>query len=209
MITELPPEFLESRAPEDNNLHFLENGVNDSESDLYSSEATLLLTSNDSLEALSITELLDANGFVAYKKSEVISPSTGILDERIYSYRILVNKISLHSAHKIPDSQNINSDSDHREFKEASSKTRTILKSWIGFDRRCIFYALTFLPMKGLDEPIKFAFFANLYVAYHSYYSHAIKVRNVGVNNFHTTSLYNCFEQLAKLHHENYNGCYF
>jgi hypothetical protein len=162
LVTELPPELSASQEPEDDQdayLHSVEkDDLHDSVSDLDPGDAVLLITINDNSEALAIIELLDEYGIKAYLESGENSPIAGMY-EQISLYRIFVNKLLLNEARKIIDSQNEGSNRDRRDFEQRFEKKETFWNRGSGLIVAGFLYALTFLPTKELDEPIKYVFY--------------------------------------------------
>jgi hypothetical protein len=163
LVAELPPELSTSQDPEDDEYDYLHSAekddTNDSVSDLDPSEAVLLTTRNNSTEALTIIELLDENGIKTYLESEGNSTATRMLDEQISSYRIFVNKHMLNEARKITDSQNEDSDHEHRQFNQSFKKEEPVWNRGSSLIIAAFFYALSFLPMKESDETMRYVFY--------------------------------------------------
>ncbi len=121
------------------------------------SNAILLKTTNDSMEAITITGLLDVNGIASYTVSEGPSSDIGRLDWSLLTYNIYVDDILYNEAKRIIDSQDANTDIDREwiQYKQKLEKKGAFWNRTAGLIMAIFFYSLSLLPMKEADAIMK------------------------------------------------------
>lgn len=115
----------------------------------------LVKTSYDSTEAHFICGLLESNGIEVYMKSEGYEPHSGELDGVIPKHNIFVNQKFFIEAQKLLNDPKAEDDQEWTEFKNYKKPTG-IFSYALGILLAFIFYALSFLELKGPEIFVKY-----------------------------------------------------